>query len=50
MMYQKYEQLRQEYPTHRFIMLTLTLENPPITELRQSKDQDYFGSFNGSIG
>lgn len=34
MMYQKYEQLRQEYPTHRFIMLTLTLENPPITELR----------------
>lgn len=34
MMYQKYEQLRQQYPTHRFIMLTLTLENPPITELR----------------
>jgi len=34
MMYQKYEQLRQEYPKHRFILLTLTLENPPITELR----------------
>lgn len=36
MMYQKYEQLRQEYPTHRFIMLTLTLENPPIGELRST--------------
>lgn len=34
MMYQKYEQLRQEYPTHRFLLLTLTLENPPIGDLR----------------
>lgn len=34
MMYQKYEQLRKEYPKHRFLMLTLTLENPLITELR----------------
>lgn len=34
MMYQKYEQLRKEYPKHRFLMLTLTLENPFITELR----------------
>lgn len=36
MMYQKYEQLRKEYPNHRFILLTLTLENPPITELRDT--------------
>lgn len=34
MMYQKYEQLRKEYPNHRFVLLTLTLENPPIGDLR----------------
>lgn len=36
MMYQKYDELRSQYPTHRFILLTLTLENPPITELRST--------------
>lgn len=34
MMYQKYDELRKQYPTHRFVMLTLTLENPPVDELR----------------
>lgn len=36
MMYQKYEQLRKEYPNHRFILLTLTLKNPPIGGLRDT--------------
>lgn len=36
MMYQKFDELRKEYPTHRFIFLTLTVQNPPITELRQT--------------
>lgn len=35
-MHQKYEQLRKEYPNHRFILLTLTLKNPPIGGLRDT--------------
>lgn len=34
MMYQTYEQLKKDYPTHRFIFLTLTVKNPHITDLR----------------
>ena len=36
MMYQKYDELRSQYPNHRFLMLTLTLENPPIGALRET--------------
>lgn len=38
MMYQSYEQIRKEYPKHRFIFLTLTVKNPPIGELRATLD------------
>lgn len=33
-MYQSFPSLRSEYPTHRFIFVTFTVQNPPITELR----------------
>lgn len=33
-MYQTYEQLKKDYPTHRFIFLTLTIKNPQVTDLR----------------
>ena len=36
MMYQKYDELRSQYPNHRFLMLTLTLENPHIGALRET--------------
>ncbi len=38
MMYQTYEQLKPQYPTHRFIFLTLTIKNPHITDLRATLD------------
>lgn len=34
LMYQTYEQIKEQYPTHRFIFLTLTVKNPHITDLR----------------
>ena len=33
-MYQTYEQIKEQYPTHRFIFLTLTVKNPYITDLK----------------
>lgn len=36
MMYQKYDDMRLAYPTHHFLMLTLTVENPHITDLRST--------------
>ena len=33
-MYQSFPSLRSQYPTHRFIFVTFTVQNPPITELR----------------
>lgn len=33
-MYQTYEQIKEQYPTHRFIFLTLTVKNPHITDLK----------------
>ena len=36
MMYQTYDKLREQYPTHRFVFLTLTVANPPIGELRST--------------
>ena len=37
-MYQTYEQIKEQYPTHRFIFLTLTVKNPHITDLRSQLD------------
>ncbi|WP_205916825.1 protein rep, partial [Pseudomonas viridiflava] len=34
MMYQTYDQIKELYPTHRWLFLTLTVENCPIGELR----------------
>lgn len=36
MMYQTYDKLREQYPTHRFVFLTLTIANPAITDLRDT--------------
>ena len=36
MMYQTYDKLREQYPTHRFVFLTLTIKNPKITDLRET--------------
>lgn len=38
MMYKTYDRLKAEYPTHRWLFLTLTLENPPIGDLRATLD------------
>ena len=38
LMYQTYEQIKEQYPTHRFIFLTLTVKNPHITDLRSQLD------------
>ena len=34
MMYQTYDQIKELYPSHRWLFLTLTVENCPIGELR----------------
>lgn len=39
MMYKTYDKIKVEFPTHRFLFLTLTLENPHITELRVTLDE-----------
>lgn len=36
MMYKSYEQIKTQYPKHRFIFLTLTIENPHINDLRDT--------------
>lgn len=36
MMYQTYDKLREQYPTHRFVFLTLTVKNCEIGELRST--------------
>lgn len=36
MMYQTYDELKRQYPSHRFIFLTLTIKNPLITDLRDT--------------
>lgn len=38
LMYQSFPEIRQQYPTHRFIFLTLTIKNPRIGELRNTLD------------
>lgn len=38
MMYQSYDEIRKEFPTHRFIFLTLTVKNPHIGGLRATLD------------
>lgn len=35
-MYEVYEQIKLQYPTHRWLFLTLTVENCPIGDLRQT--------------
>lgn len=34
LMYKSYDDIKQKYPTHRFIFLTLTIKNPLIGDLR----------------
>lgn len=36
MMFQKLEQIKQNYPTHRFIFLTLTVKNCDIVDLKKT--------------
>ena len=36
MMYQTYDQIKELYPSHRWLFLTLTVENCPIGELRET--------------
>lgn len=43
MMYDVYDKLKQDYPTHRWLFLTLTAKNCPINELR-----DTLGAMNGA--
>lgn len=38
MMFQTYDTLKELYPNHRWLFLTLTLRNPPVTELRDTLD------------
>ena len=38
MIYKTYPTLREQYPTHRWLFLTLTIKNPPIGELRATLD------------
>lgn len=34
MMYQTYDRLKEQYPTHRWLFLTLTVQNPHVSDLR----------------
>ena len=36
LMYNSFDEVRKEYPTHRFVFLTLTVANPLITDLRET--------------
>lgn len=36
MMYKTYDRLKGDYPTHRWLFLTLTLTNPHVTDLRST--------------
>ena len=36
MMYQTYDKIIEQYPTHRFVFLTMTVANPAITDLRDT--------------
>ena len=38
-MFQQLPKIQELYPTHRWIFLTLTVKNPPVTELRDTLKQ-----------
>ena len=35
-MFQQLPKIQELYPTHRWVFLTLTVKNPPVTELRDT--------------
>ena len=35
-MFQQLPNIQERFPTHRWVFLTLTVKNPPVTELRDT--------------
>ena len=35
-MFQQLPSIQERFPTHRWVFLTLTVKNPPVTELRDT--------------